>query len=228
MCSSVMAAILTLSFTLAASDTAVLADGMLSYAALEDTEALRELAAGFNCLTSNTVVGCVGACSFILRSLSNAPSGAVDGLAIRIKGPTQKDCTNPHTYYNRKHFFSVNLQAMCDSKRRFVWDNMKCPGSAHDATAWSCSGFSLMAEKLAELGFWIAGDDAYPLSEWLITPFPGKGLPAYECNFNFYQSRLRISIGEPRVTATMLMLTLAVFAECAFGMLNRRYIVIAT
>merc|ERR1711975_85205 len=96
-------------------------------------------------------------------------------------------------------------QAMCDSKRRFVWANIKCPGSAHDATAWSCSGFSLMAEKLAELGFWIAGDDAYPLSEWLITPFPGKGLPDYECNFNFYQSRLRISI------------------ECAFGMLNRRW-----
>merc|ERR1712093_657411 len=108
-------------------------------------------------------------------------------------------------YFNRKHFFSVNLQAMCDAKRRFRWGSIKCAGSAHDATAWATSGIGDVLQKLEELGFWIAGDDAYPLSEYVITPFPGQGIPKYEDNFNFYQSRLRINI------------------ECAFGMLVRRW-----
>lgn len=164
-------------------------DEMLCFEELNDEEALQDIQAGFDALTNNTVVGCIG---------------AVDGMAVRIRGPKASECTNPATYFNRKHFFSVNLQAMCDSQRRFRWASIKCAGSSHDATAWGASGFDMVAKALQKLDLWIAGDDAYPLSEYLITPFPGKGLDSYQDNFNFFQSRLRITI------------------ECAFGELNRR------
>lgn len=165
-------------------------DGMLTFCEVEDEEKLSDLATGFDAFTEDAVVGCVG---------------AIDGLAIRIEGPSEKDCSNPRTYFNRKHFFSVNLQAMCDSKRRFRWMSFMCPGSTHDATAFACSGFEKQTEALVALGCWIAADDAYPVSEHFITPFPGIGIPEDEDNFNFYQSRLQIVI------------------ECAFGMLVRRY-----
>ena len=147
--------------------------------------------------------------------------GAVDGLAVRIRGPSRDECENPASYFNRKGFFSVNLQAICDRKRRFRLASIKCCGSTHDSTAWACSEISTIAAKLAKLGLWIAGDDAYPLSEWLITPYPGKGIPDEEDNFNFYQSSIRINIGES--SPTMPIMTSPLAAECAFGMLIRRW-----
>ena len=168
------------------------ADKMLAFSELEDEDALRELQAGFNRQTKTLL--------WVASVTLPCPPwytnwviviGAVDGMAVRIKGPAGTECSNPRTYYNRKGFFSVNLQAMCDVRRRFRWASVMCAGSAHDATAWGASGMSEAASILQRLGLWIAGDDAYPLSEWLIMPFPGKGIPAYQCNVNFYQSRLR-------------------------------------
>ena len=49
------------------------------------------------------------------------------------------------------------------------------------------------------------GDDAYPVSDQLITPVPGTKLTEAEDNFNFFQSSLRIRI------------------ECAFGRLVARW-----
>jgi len=65
--------------------------------------------------------------------------GAVDGLAIKICRPRERDSLNPKQYYNRKGFFALVLQAACDSDRKFVWASVKCPGATHDATAFSIS-----------------------------------------------------------------------------------------
>ena len=70
----------SMSFSLAASNTAVLADDVLTFAALDDTEALLKLSAGFSHL-SNVVVGCGSAHSSTLHPVY-ASSGAVDGLPI--------------------------------------------------------------------------------------------------------------------------------------------------
>ena len=40
--------------------------------------------------------------------------GAIDGTHIPIIAPKE----NPEDYFNRKHFYSINVQAICDSKRR--------------------------------------------------------------------------------------------------------------
>lgn len=45
--------------------------------------------------------------------------GAIDGIAIRIQCPSKADCSNPAAHLNRKGFYSINCQAICDSKKRF-------------------------------------------------------------------------------------------------------------
>ena len=40
--------------------------------------------------------------------------GVIDGSHIPIIAPKEQ----PEDYYNRKHFFSINVQAICDSRRR--------------------------------------------------------------------------------------------------------------
>ena len=48
------------------------------------------------------------------------------------------------------------------------------------------------------------GDDAYACHEQMVTPYPGKGLSIDKDGFNFYQSKVRISVA------------------CVFGMLHAR------
>ena len=61
---------------------------------------------------------------------------AIDGMAVKIQKPTPKECSNPMSYWCRKGFFSVVLQAMCDGDSRFTWASMKCAGSTHDSTSF--------------------------------------------------------------------------------------------
>eukprot|EP00658_Telonema_sp_P-2_P045306 TRINITY_DN3323_c0_g2_i1.p1 TRINITY_DN3323_c0_g2~~TRINITY_DN3323_c0_g2_i1.p1 ORF type:complete len:247 (+),score=51.01 TRINITY_DN3323_c0_g2_i1:238-978(+) len=73
---------------------------------LEDDEMLEELERGFAGLsrTQGAVRGVVG---------------ALDGLAIRINCPTRRDTAKAASFKNRKGFFSMNCQAICDAKLRF-------------------------------------------------------------------------------------------------------------
>ncbi len=56
-------------------------------------------------------------------------------------------------------------------------------------------------------GLWIAGDDAYPSSEYALSPYSIQASRAdkFKDNFNFYQSRCRINV------------------ECAFSMLVEKF-----
>lgn len=84
-----------------------------------------------------------------------------------------------------------------------------CGGATHDALANAVSGFMEEVEwGLLKVVFWVAGDEAYKISEWIITPFPSSTLTQDEDNFNFVLSSLRIHI------------------EQAFGMLVARWRII--
>jgi hypothetical protein len=158
---------------------------------IDDMPALVKLSEEFARDTGGLLAGCVG---------------AVDGLAVRIKKPTLKDCKNPKAYYNRKGFFSMNLQAVCDKSRRFMFGSLRCAGSTHDSTAWAVSQLgSLIADKKLPANHWIAGDDAYGCSNSLLTPYPGRGLSPPQDTFNYHLSLQRCSI------------------ECAFGILVARW-----
>jgi hypothetical protein len=155
------------------------------------TDEMEKLEREFSSKCKGQLAGCVG---------------AIDGLAIKIEQPKLTDAINPKSYYNRKGFFSMNLQAMCDATRKFTYASLKCCGSTHDSLAFAVSTLAAFLDsgKLPS-GYWIAADEAYALSEQMITPYSGNGLPQDKDAFNFLLSSLRINI------------------ECAFGMLVQRW-----
>ena len=70
---------------------------------IDDEEELEKLAAPNNRRGRGLLEGCVG---------------AIDGIAIKIEKPKLRDCLNPKRYWNRKHFYAVVMQAICDEKCR--------------------------------------------------------------------------------------------------------------
>lgn len=157
----------------------------MSFDGFPDTTEKREhLAHGFanSRANRNPLKGCVG---------------ALDGIAIRIRNPRASDCINPATYYHRKGYFAIPVQAICDAKYRFVFFSAKCAGPTHDSVAFGVSSYANQL-KLGKLprGFWIAADEAYSCDEYVINPVPSANAepdsPAD--GFNFYFSSLRIHI----------------------------------
>jgi hypothetical protein len=124
--------------------------------------------------------------------------GALDGIAIKIYEPSAADAANPSTYYNRKGFFALCVQAVCDFDYTFTFVSAQCPGSTHDSVAFAVSGLARLlsgcADESMARGYWIAADDAYCCRDRLLTPWPGRGLsPDKDC-FNYWQSSARIYI----------------------------------
>ena len=160
---------------------------------ITDAGQMRALSDGMFVRSGGKMPGCVG---------------ALDGMAVRITRPTLKDTASPQSYFNRKGFYSINLQAIANHNRKIMWWNMMTVGSTHDSLAWALTP---LAQDLAIMGLpfglWIAGDDAYPSSEYLLSPYSIQASRAdkFKDNFNFYQSRCRINV------------------ECAFGMLVEKF-----
>ena len=156
---------------------------------------LHQIGMSFAALTSGVFEGCVG---------------CIDGLCIRIlrplTGTTLPRVPNPSKFYNRKGFYALSMQGVCDAKRRIRSATIMCPGSVHDSLAYACSTLAfLIREGNLPQGLFLNGDDAYACDEQMVTPYPGRGLSVEKDSFNFYQSRVRINI------------------ECAFGMLHARW-----
>ncbi|KAK5647836.1 hypothetical protein RI129_002728 [Pyrocoelia pectoralis] len=85
--------------------------------------------------------------------------GAIDGTHIKIDKPAE----DPDSYLNRKHFFSVQAQVVCDHKRRIRDIFVGYPGSVHDARVFRTSPLcTSLPNKCGDL--YILGDSAYPAS----------------------------------------------------------------
>ena len=121
-------------------------------------------------------------------------------------------------YWCRKGFYSINLQAICDHKRKFTWFSAAYCGSTHDSVAFAQSRLGEILSNpqhpIQKTGFWIAGDDAYKGNasqcNCLLTPWPSQpgGIGPWEDSFNAHQSSCRIEI------------------ECAFGALVKRWAIL--
>lgn len=158
---------------------------------VNDLGRLQSISNGFAQFSGHALEGCIG---------------AIDGLAIRIRCPSERDgVSDPGNYFCRKGFHALNVQAVVDSKKRFLFASPSHVGSANDARAWAETGLSRkldsMEEILIEHKLWLAGDSAYPLRSFMMTPYSKKEAryESAEDNFNFWHSNSRIRV------------------ECAFG-----------
>eukprot|EP00904_Undaria_pinnatifida_P012574 jgi/Undpi1/8447/HiC_scaffold_25.g10914.m1 len=154
-------------------------------------EELKKLAAEFEEKSDGqAITGCVG---------------CLDGLNVKTEAPSLTDVLTVIRYFSgAKNCYSLNVQAIATAKGRFLCMSCKAPGSTHDWTAYGSSQMSGAVDNLPD-GYYVLGDAAYPLSDKLLTPYPGKGLDPELDSFNFHLSQLRIKV------------------EQAFGILVKRW-----
>jgi len=100
--------------------------------------------------------------------------GALDGMALQIQCPTLKDMPDPGNFCCRKGFYALNLQAICDKNKRFLWALIMNKGSLHDSAAFAASKLlDLLKEKahhLKQEGLFLNGDSPHPLHSFLQVP----------------------------------------------------------
>ncbi|KAB0798890.1 hypothetical protein PPYR_06770 [Photinus pyralis] len=104
--------------------------------------------------------------------------GAIDCTHIKIQSPGGN---NAELYRNRKGFFSINVQAICDATLKIRHIISRWPGSVHDSTIFNDS--PLIPEFEADqygAGTYLLGDSGYACKKYLLTPFLNPRTPAEE------------------------------------------------
>jgi len=98
---------------------------------------------------------------------------AINGLAIRIKGPIE--VPDPGDNFCRKNFYALNVQAICDTSKRCLWISPGHQGASHYSSAWSESKlYGLLhdlKDTLKEIDLFLVDDSAYPMSPFLLIPY---------------------------------------------------------
>jgi hypothetical protein len=121
--------------------------------------------------------------------------GCLDGLLLRIQTPSSSETGNVKAYFSGHYqAYGVNVQAVCDSRCRFVYAAIAAPGGTNDIAAFRKTSLHKIVDNLP-LGKYVIGDNAYACTEHLLTPFPGeqRNEPRKDA-YNFYLSQLRIRI----------------------------------
>ena len=162
-----------------------------------------------------TTVAETMACIQTFTDKSRLPNivGAIDGTHIKIISP--RDSAVDYFSRNQQHDFII--QAVADGKGLFLDFAAGYPGSLHDARVYRnsflyqrASNEELLREPVERIGNrnihpYLVGDSAYPISPWLMKPYPEATRNPGEITFNKELSSARVAI------------------ECAFGRLKSRW-----
>lgn len=118
---------------------------------------------------------------------------ALDGISTKIKKPDVDE--QPASFYCRKGFYTIPVQALFDLNYRFICFSARRCGSTHDSLAPSVSALSEYLES-GDLDsyFWIVGDEAYICTKTRIIPFPATQCTDSKAAFNCFLSSLRMHI----------------------------------
>ncbi|XP_028516196.1 protein ALP1-like [Exaiptasia diaphana] len=139
--------------------------------------------------------------------------GAIDGTHIRIK----KTNDSGPDYFSRYQQYDVVVQGVVNGDKKFIHVAAGFPGSMHDARVFKNSslyhkiatGEFLQAPTVRvenrDIKPLLLGDSAYPLTTFILKPYPENTRDPKEVHFNKELSRARVSV------------------ECAFGMLKGRW-----
>ena len=137
--------------------------------------------------------------------------GCINGMLLWTEKPFQKHCEkvgvdSEKFYCGRKGKFGLNMQGVCDARRRFTYISVQHPASELDYLAFVTSS---LYQKLTEGtglpdGYCLYGDNAYVNETYMAVPFPNTSSGPKDA-YNYYQSQVRINI------------------ECAFGVTTNRW-----
>ena len=128
--------------------------------------------------------------------LTNLPNvvGSIDGSHIRIKAPND----SAPDYFSRYQQYDFIIQAIVDGKKVFMDFACGYPGSMHDARVLRRSTIFQRAEQKNvltqptvnanghDIGPYLLGDSAYPLSPWLMKPYPEDTRDPREIAFKWH------------------------------------------
>ncbi|XP_041369950.1 protein ANTAGONIST OF LIKE HETEROCHROMATIN PROTEIN 1-like [Gigantopelta aegis] len=134
-------------------------------------------------------------------------AGAIDGYHIPIIGPQDSH----GDYLNRKGWYSLILQGVCDHKYIFRDINIGWPGRVHDARVLANSELFFKGENSILFPHWLKtvslpekdvtipivliGDPAYPLRHWILKPYSNlSSLSDEQKTFNYRLSSARMTI----------------------------------
>jgi len=136
--------------------------------------------------------------------------GALDGWVVKIRAPSRRDgVSDPASFYSRKGYHGLNVQAIVDKRKIFLYRSIISRGAEHDSTAFKNSSLYKWLvnnwNNLKEKGYYFIGDSAYSIRSFLHTPYDNAVHGTAEDNYNFFHSSSRISI------------------ECAFGEMDLRF-----
>lgn len=93
-----------------------------------------------------------------------------------ISARTPKHEVKPKSSNNKQDGISITLQAICDSKLRFLDVYTSVPSKNPDTNTGDFSYFIPQAlPLLCSTDYHILGDSTYPLREYLMTPYPDNG-----------------------------------------------------
>lgn len=125
--------------------------------------------------------------------------GYIDGSEIKLSEAPGKD---HELFFSRKRQYAVKVQAVCDYKLRIRQLTIGYPGSVHDAKIFLNSPLAKHPERFLSPPQWIAGDSAYPLKSFLLTPFRGNSIEhskaerdLYNKHFSKYRVRIENCFG---------------------------------
>eukprot|EP00961_Rhodomonas_salina_P261318 3531558-Rhodomonas_salina.1 len=120
----------------------------ITFPALDDDDALQELADGFKALS--------------MKGLFSDCIGTIDGILIQLAAVMERDSSQPIKFYTRKGSYALNVQAIADSRRLFWYFCVNCPGSTHDSVAWMYTKLFMQLEKHGIIGkYFFVADAAY-------------------------------------------------------------------
>lgn len=94
--------------------------------------------------------------------------GAIDCTHVRIQSPGGQQAER---FRNRKGYFSINVQAVCNPQLKIMNIVARWPGSVHDSTIFNDSFLKMQFENGAFESAYMLGDSGYPCKPYLLTPF---------------------------------------------------------
>ena len=127
--------------------------------------------------------------------------GAIDGKHVVLRNPPGSGST----YFNYKGHFSIVLLAIVDADYNFVYVDVGRNGRTNDAGVFSRSPITELLEnrqlnipqpkplpgRRTDIPYVLVGDDAFPLKDYLMKPYPNRQLDNEKRIFNYRLSRAR-------------------------------------